>query len=90
MKTFDPDKLIKHVESKHFRTNQDTGAHPSAMLVWNEVRSFFKLPSLKKDDLPRWCGVHKKYHLHLKEYGCCEWNLNDEKTKELLKYWGLT
>lgn len=48
--------FIFAVESSHFRTVEDTGANPNAMLIWNIVRQRVGLPRISKDDLPAWDG----------------------------------
>lgn len=54
--------LIADVESRHFRTEADTGANECAMLVWNQLRNFAGLPNLTKAGLPTYCEVCKAYH----------------------------
>lgn len=49
--------LIAAVEAAHFRTVDDTGAHPCAMTVLNCMRREAGLPYLSRDDLPAWDGT---------------------------------
>jgi hypothetical protein len=64
-------KFIESVEKAHFRTNEDTGANPNALLIWNLVRKNCGLAPLSKDDLPAYCQTHKTYH-HIKPDNGCE------------------
>lgn len=43
--------FIVDVESRHFRTNQDTGANANALMIWNMVRDYAGLDELDEDDL---------------------------------------
>lgn len=43
--------LVERVEKAHFRTHQDTGANPCALMVWNIVRQEAGLPRLTSRDL---------------------------------------
>lgn len=43
--------FIADVESRHFRTQYDTGANMNAMIIWNMVRKFAGLEELTRDDL---------------------------------------
>lgn len=43
--------FITDVESRHFRTQYDTGANMNAMIIWNMVRKFAGLEELTRDDL---------------------------------------
>lgn len=43
--------FINDVESRHFRTQYDTGANMNAMIIWNMVRKFAGLEELTRDDL---------------------------------------
>ena len=43
--------FIDDVESRHFRTQYDTGANINAMIVWNMLRKFAGLDELTRDDL---------------------------------------
>lgn len=69
MQTIDT-SFIKDVESRHFRTNEDTGANLNALMIWNLVRKHAGLPKLETDDLPAYCATHDTYHLIQLEYGC--------------------
>ena len=61
-------QVIADMESRHFRTDEDTGAHPRNMQMHNYYRWRAGLPFLKLSDLPKWCKDHKKYDLcHNKE-----------------------
>jgi hypothetical protein len=62
--------FIESVEKAHFRTDSDTGAHPSALFIWNMVREHAGMPRLLKSDLPSWCETHEKYHVIQEGYGC--------------------
>jgi len=62
--------FIKRVEEAHFRTRYDSGAHPNAMLIWNQVREFANLPRINLKDLPAHCSVHNRYHVIREDYGC--------------------
>ena len=44
-------ELIEDVESRHFRTNMDTGANSNALFVWNIVREYAGLPRITRTDL---------------------------------------
>ncbi len=44
--------ILREVEAAHFRTQKDTGANPTARLVWNSLRARLGLPSITLDDLP--------------------------------------
>jgi hypothetical protein len=48
---------IKEVEKAHFRTVNDTGANPTAILVMNHFRMLAKYNPISKADLPAWDGV---------------------------------
>lgn len=47
---------MAEVEAAHFRTVEDTGANPCALLVWNALRRRAGLPWLSKEQLPAWDG----------------------------------
>jgi hypothetical protein len=47
----DLNEFIADVESRHFRTGHDTGAHPSALFVWNLLRQHAGMERLTEDDL---------------------------------------
>lgn len=64
------EEFIRKVEDAHFRTNEDTGAHPNALMIWNIVRAHIGLPALSANDLPAFCDEHKKYHVIKDDYGC--------------------
>lgn len=68
-KTIDRE-FIAEVESKHFRTDADTGANQNAMMIWNIVREYVGLSRLRVQDLPAFCVTHGRYHLINNEYGC--------------------
>lgn len=53
--------FIKQVENYYFRTVEDVGAHPNAMLIWNQVRIFAGLPRLSKEDLSHYDEIQKQY-----------------------------
>lgn len=55
--------VIAEVERAHFRTVDDTGAHPNAMLVWNAVRRHAGLNRVTLADLPAYCATCMEYHL---------------------------
>jgi hypothetical protein len=55
-------KFIEALEKAHFRTKDDTGAHPNAMMIWNRVRVFAGLEQLTLDDLPALCNKCGNYH----------------------------
>jgi hypothetical protein len=44
-------EFIEDVEAREFRTETDAGAHPNALLVWNQVREFAGLPRITREDL---------------------------------------
>ena len=44
-------EFIADVESRHFRTQYDTGANINTMIVWNMLRKFAGLDELTRDDL---------------------------------------
>ena len=46
-------EFIVRTERSLFRTHQDIGANPNALLVWNHVRGFVGLPALTRVDLAR-------------------------------------
>ncbi len=54
--------MIEDVEKAHFRTVNDTGAHSTAMLIWNIVRKHAGLSPLTLADLPSWCQKCRAYH----------------------------
>ena len=59
-------KLIEFIgsfEESHFRSDSDTGANPSAMLLWNMVRHRVGLPQIGPEDLPKYDGNKAKYVL---------------------------
>ena len=43
---------IREIERRDFRTNEDSGAHPNAMLLMNRLRKMVGLPEITKRDLP--------------------------------------
>ena len=55
-------EFIKKVENDHFRTDQDTGAHPNALLIWNIVRQHVGLPKLSISQLQTFCNICNGYH----------------------------
>lgn len=62
--------FIKDVESRHFRTDEDSGAGSNALMIWNMVRAHVGLQPLKKSDLPAYCVTHNCYHIIREDYGC--------------------
>jgi hypothetical protein len=62
--------FILATERAHFRTDQDTGASPAVMMIWNMVRRHFGKTELKVGDLPAFCTTHDKYHKIEADYGC--------------------
>ncbi len=63
-------EFIKQIESRHFRTNEDTGANLNALFIWNLVRVELGLKCLHTTDLPAHCKTHDTYHVINKENGC--------------------
>lgn len=57
-------KFIADVEDSHFRTTEDTGANPNALMIWGMVRQFAGLKRLALEDLPQWCVTCRKYHVN--------------------------
>lgn len=55
--------FISDFEKSHFRSETDTGANPSAMMLWNMVRFRAGLEGITEDDLPKYDGVTTKYVL---------------------------
>lgn len=55
-------QMIERVEKAHFRTVEDTGAHPCARLIWNIVRQEAGLPPLELSDLHSYCERCGSYH----------------------------
>lgn len=56
-------EAIAAVERDHFRTVDDTGANPCAMLVLNYLRRQAGLPLISKDHLSKWDETVKRYVL---------------------------
>jgi len=52
---------IANVESRHFRTEHDTGANPTAELVMNTFRDLAGLSYKGRHDLPKWNEERKAY-----------------------------
>lgn len=55
--------FIREFEQSHFRTTEDTGANPSAMMLWNCARHRVGLPLIGPEDLPTWDAKKAKYVL---------------------------
>lgn len=59
-------EFVQKVENNYFRTFDDVGATPNAMLIWNQVRKHIGLKPININDLPAYCLTHEKYHvIHL-------------------------
>lgn len=52
---------IADVESSHFRTVHDSGAHSLARMIHNCYRGHAGLEPISNDDLPTWDAVEKVY-----------------------------
>ena len=57
-------RFIDDVESRHFRTEHDTGANLNAILIWNCVREYAGMKRITVKDLPAWCKKCKEYHVN--------------------------
>jgi hypothetical protein len=64
------DAFILKIERAHFRTDDDTGANPAVMMIWNLVRQHFGKPPLTIEELPAFCTTHQTYHKIAADYGC--------------------
>jgi hypothetical protein len=53
--------VMEEIEKEHFRTVEDTGANPCALLVWNALRRRVGLPSVWKEDLASYDDVKGEY-----------------------------
>jgi len=54
--------FVNKVQREHFRTDQDTGANPNALLIWNLVRKHAGMSPITLDDLPTYCEMCSRYH----------------------------
>ena len=55
--------IIKHIELRHFRTVDDTGANPCAITVMNCLRREVGLDYIFNEDLPAWDNVRNGYYM---------------------------
>lgn len=62
--------FVSRVEQAHFRTDEDTGANPSVLMIWNMVRRHFGMSNLLRENLPAYCATHDTYHKIKPDYGC--------------------
>ena len=54
-------EAIADIQNRHFRTEDDTGAHDSAMIIMNAFRKHAGLNPLTKRDLPTWDDGRNSY-----------------------------
>jgi len=54
---------IKAVELSHFRTENDTGANPNALMIMNAFRRQANLPRIYETDLPYYNEELKGYYM---------------------------